>query len=720
MSEEFDIKDYQIHLPPLGEGTFGRVFRATYRGISDRALKIFRPGAVDLSTMARELEKLSSVAEHHGIVTLHDFDLLHDPPYYAMGLHADPNEKDNTWETRTLERMCGHVDHREGWRLLKEIADALAYLHRHQIIHCDIKPSNMLLTDETPHRVKICDFGQSRGLAMDGFEPVGTPLYAPPEQLRDPVDSSDGKGFRWDVYSFGVVAYRLLTGKLPRLQELAEAERNSFDPEATVVESSLEATLAEAEGRERIDGERLATLVEAVEDVRWPDDIPISTERRELINSCLSLDPNNRPADMREVWNAMRTIDNQVMVKRARRLNALFGTLLFVALWASGFAFVQANKAKEASTSAETSREQAEELAFFIMKTLNNGELTGPGLDDLYEHIADHSEAYIENMPKDRDSARLLRATANTTSLRGRQALEQNNLEEALQRFQQAYEIRSNLAESQPNAKDLAWLASRDLMVLGHLHELRKEYDIALEKFESALDWRSRDLDFSQSLGTIELRQLSECVRAAGRIQRQLEDDAKAVRIYKTALTWYDTALAEAAPASALGMGRDLLPLLRDLGTAELQTGKLDEAAATFERLMNVSQEIRTGMPAFRGEADSAYIASLGALGRIQLANGRPEAAMTLFREEIKLLERETRVRPGDSKLKMALAEAYSHAADCYDPKIDEERLRAISLLEEAVTELTTVPSDQRVEIGAESRLVDYNSRISDLLAVEE
>ena len=56
MKKEFTISDYQIHLPALGEGAFGTVYRATYRGISDRALKIFRPEAVDLSTMARELE----------------------------------------------------------------------------------------------------------------------------------------------------------------------------------------------------------------------------------------------------------------------------------------------------------------------------------------------------------------------------------------------------------------------------------------------------------------------------------------------------------------------------------------------------------------------------------------------------------------------------------------------------------------------------------------
>ena len=62
--ENIKIKDYLVHTPPLGQGAYGKVFRATYRGISDRALKIFRPGAVDLSTMARELEKLSQVAEH--------------------------------------------------------------------------------------------------------------------------------------------------------------------------------------------------------------------------------------------------------------------------------------------------------------------------------------------------------------------------------------------------------------------------------------------------------------------------------------------------------------------------------------------------------------------------------------------------------------------------------------------------------------------------------
>ncbi len=352
MKKEFTISDYQIHLPALGEGAFGTVYRATYRGISDRALKIFRPDAVDLSTMARELEKLSSVAEHHGIVTLHDFDLLSDSPYYAMGLHAD-SQPDGSWKTRTLESLENNTDPRESWRLIREIADALAYLHRNQIIHCDVKPSNILLTDENPTQIKLCDFGQSRNEAVENVDPAGTPLYASPEQLRDPRDSADGKGFRWDVYSFGVVAYKLITGHLPRLEKISASDVSSFDLEATIAEADLDDTIADGSG---INGETLANLIESEEEIVWPERIRIHPDRRELIERCLSTDPKKRFADMREVWNLIKHIDQQRVVNRARRLSFLFATLLFAAIWATGFAFVQAKRAKEAIEESHTNR----------------------------------------------------------------------------------------------------------------------------------------------------------------------------------------------------------------------------------------------------------------------------------------------------------------------------------------------------------------------------
>ncbi|MEM9282726.1 MAG: serine/threonine-protein kinase, partial [Verrucomicrobiota bacterium] len=471
-AENIRVKDYQVHAPPLGEGAFGKVFRATYRGISDRALKVFRPGAVDLAAMARELEKISQVAEHQGIVTLHDFDLLHEPPYYAMGLHADQGG-DGVWETRTLERVCGHVDHREGWRILRDVADALAYLHQHQIIHCDIKPSNILLTDETPYHIKICDFGQSRGLAAEGFEPVGTPLYASPEQLRNTRDSSEGKGFKWDVYSFGVLGFKLLTGELPRLQALSTAERKSFDPEATLAEVSLEATLAETGNS--IDGEQLATMTEAVEEITWPTDYYVPSDHKELIEQCLALDPMKRPADMREVWSRIQNLDQQNVVRRARRLNTIFATLLVVAIWASGFAFIQAQKAKTATEAAITATEEAQQSAGAAMdmmnlfvSELNRGDISGVGADRLYSIVAENASTFLENrFENQRSSTRILQFSAQTASLRGHRALKQGNLDQALKDFTSAFEIRSELANDPNSIAELPLLVSRDLIEIG-------------------------------------------------------------------------------------------------------------------------------------------------------------------------------------------------------------------------------------------------------------
>ena len=495
--DSIKVKDYVIHKPALGEGAYGQVFRATYRGISERALKIFRPGAVDLATMARELEKLSQVTEHQGIVTLHDFDLLHDPPYYAMGLHAYQN-LDGFWETRTLERLCGHVDHREGWRLIRDIADAVSYLHRNQIIHCDIKPSNILLTDETPFHIKICDFGQSRGQAAEGFQPVGTPLYASPEQLRNPRDSADGKGFRWDVYSFGVVAYKLLTGELPRLQGLANAERRSFDPDSTLVEATIEGD--QPRNEKVVTGRQLATLIEAVEDITWPSCFYIPSDRKLLVEQCLSLDSRERPADMREVWGRIEQLDQQTVVKRARRLNTIFAILLVVALWASGFAFIQARKAKRATDAAmlasvesDKSAGAAVDLMLLFVSELNKGDISGAGADRLYSIVSENAQTFLDNRSKDRlTSTRILRFSAQTAALRGRQALEREDFDEALKDFTSAYEIRSELAEDPNSPDDFALLASRDLMEIGKIHELKIDYKEAAAAYSAALEWRSQ------------------------------------------------------------------------------------------------------------------------------------------------------------------------------------------------------------------------------------
>lgn len=720
--EQIKIKDYQIHSPPLGEGAYGRVFRATYRGISDRALKIFRPGAVDLSTMARELEKLSLVAEHQGIVTLHDFDLLHDPPYYAMGLHAN-QANDGTWKTRTLEQLCGAADIREGLRLMREIADALAYLHRHQIIHCDIKPSNILLSNETPVHTKICDFGQSRGLAAENYQPVGTPLYASPEQLRNPKNSAEGRGFRWDVYSFGVVAFKLLTGELPRLQNFSDAERKPFDPESTLVEASLEATIAET--GKPVDGEQLATMTEAVEELNWPADIYVPSARKELIEQCLKLDPLARPADMREVSNRIQNLDQQVVVKRARRLNTIFATLLVVAIWASGFAFIQAQRAKRATQelteAAEESAKNADaavDLMVLFVNELNQGEISGAGEDRLYSIVAENSATFLENRYKNRrPSNRILRLSAQTASLKAKRSLRDGDFESALEDFQRAYEIRSELAEEPGAPDDLALSAADDLMDIGKIHEQTSEFESAAEVYSDALEWRSQAGGNEGVFSLQQIRGISDTYRSLARVYFLSGDPKLAVTTVEEILYILDHRIEDGKPSDIPGYAIEAIRTLSLKGFFEIQSPDLAAASATLQDLTVLAKSLKENKnEVIADEAREIYLSSVNRLGRIQLDQEQPEAALVLFREEIRLRED----NPYDIEGRVALADAYAQAAKCLDLEDPTSRSLAIYYLEHAVSLVGRLPLEIRNQESTQVKVLAYNDELSSILEMEE
>lgn len=713
--QDIKIKDYQIHLPPLGEGSYGRVFRATYRGISERALKIFRPGAVDRSAMARELEKLSSVAEHQGIVTLHDFDLLSEQPYYAMGLHAD-QDAEGIWKTRTLEQLCGKVDPRTAWRLVREIADALAYLHRHQIIHCDIKPSNILLTDESPPRVKICDFGQSRGSAAENFRAAGTPLYASPEQLRQPRDSADGKGFRWDVYSFGVVAFKLITGELPRLQPLADAEEKSLDPDATLPDATLEATLADSSTA--VDGDQLATMTEAVEDIEWPDGVPLSYERRELIEQCLSLDPLQRPADLREVHGRIQQIDQHQATRRSRMLNGIFATLLVVAIWASGFALVQARKAKTAGADAE-------ELALIVVNELSRPDFSGRGMEKMLGLIADHSETFLKNLPPDHaGTRRTLRLTANTAAFRGRQALSQGKLDEALAKYQSAYGIRSQLA-AEPNApQDIPVFAARDLMEIGKIHELRQDYSEALSSYREALELRSTLYESSpNAIEPSRIRELSSTYQALARVSMRLGDPKAAVTYLAEVIARFRSALEAASgnpEADTAALSRPMLHLLQTLGETLYQSGDLAESDQAYAELIELAEGLESASPTIREEAREHAMDALHAMARIQLDLDLPEKALELYRQEIVQRRAAFEARPFNPQLRLALADALAMAATCVDIAHDTDRWTAINYLEESQDLYAKLPPDLRNLESTQLKIDTYRDLLSDLLEHDE
>jgi len=87
---------------------------------------------------------------------------------------------------------------------------ALAFAQRHGVIHCDIKPANILISDDTT--IKISDFGAAQydEAQHTHLKGIGSPAYMSPEQVQDKEVS-----YHTDIYSLGVVMYQMLTGKLP-------------------------------------------------------------------------------------------------------------------------------------------------------------------------------------------------------------------------------------------------------------------------------------------------------------------------------------------------------------------------------------------------------------------------------------------------------------------------------------------------------------------------
>lgn len=106
-------------------------------------------------------------------------------------------------------------------KIVREMAEALEYVHKHQIVHRDIKPGNILITYQGKN-VKIVDFGLAAAADFDEFiEKAGTMRYAAPEQLENntPIDQ------RADIYSFGKVIQEMLTGNT---DDIAPARERSF------------------------------------------------------------------------------------------------------------------------------------------------------------------------------------------------------------------------------------------------------------------------------------------------------------------------------------------------------------------------------------------------------------------------------------------------------------------------------------------------------------
>ena len=197
----------------LGKGAMGTVYLG-------RDEKIGRQVAIKTLPFNQEFEghdleevkwrffreaEASGRLDHNNIVHIYDVGEEHDLAYIAMDFVPGYSMDHYAREGALLDPL-------EITRIMQQIARALAYAHRKQVVHRDIKPANIIY-DRDSGTLKITDFGIA-SLVDDSKTRtgtlLGTPSYMSPEQVAG--EKVDGRS---DLYSLGVTLYQLLTGELP-------------------------------------------------------------------------------------------------------------------------------------------------------------------------------------------------------------------------------------------------------------------------------------------------------------------------------------------------------------------------------------------------------------------------------------------------------------------------------------------------------------------------
>ena len=206
----------------IDTGGMGAVYLAErlIGGVPQRvALKVLAPrfaAASFLERFRREQHILASL-EHTHITRLLDAGVGQDGEPYLVMEYVEGTHIDRYCDARHLD-----VSARIG--LLIEVAEAIAYAHRNLIVHLDLKPSNILVTEAGV--VKVLDFGASKLLAPDQGGTttlMATPAYAAPEQLRGEVVTT-----ACDIYSLGAVLFYLLSGGRVESNSLPVAIENAL------------------------------------------------------------------------------------------------------------------------------------------------------------------------------------------------------------------------------------------------------------------------------------------------------------------------------------------------------------------------------------------------------------------------------------------------------------------------------------------------------------
>jgi eukaryotic-like serine/threonine-protein kinase len=651
----------------LGEGGMGIVYLAEHEDIgSEVAVKVLRDATLSPARRTRfEQEKRSlALLEHPSIAHINDGGVLADgTPWFVM------EYVDGIRITEYCRERNSSIHER--LQLFRLVCEAVQYAHGKTIVHCDLKPSNILVKDDGA--VKLLDFGIARQLEADaqpsdmtraGMRPM-TPAYAAPEQILCTEITTKS-----DVYSLGVILYELLTGRLPfdfDGKTPGEIERIIRD------ETPIPPSAAVGPSRDRSAGGPV-----------WPGGKVARKDLDVLTLTAMHRDPARRYASAEAL---MRDIDHyekgepleacpdsasyrlgKFVTRRRRALiaAAAVGTVFVtvVVLFVAGLA-----RARNAAVAEATRTQRIERFmlnlfdggdktagpadSLRVVTLLTRGEQSAralnaePGVQaDLYQTLG----GIYERLGKFDRAEPLMRSSldrqkaisgadshdvADSLVALGTLRFEQSQLPEAEQL------VRRGLAMNRRHLPAQDPAIAKDLSALGHVLEERGSYDEAVKTLDEAVRMQSARpasaADLSESLNELatvhyyleHLPQAESLYKRAldvdrqlygpvyprvaddfyglGIVQHALGRDAEAERYYRQALSIKQKWYGEDHPDTAL--------IMAAVGQSLVYQGRLDEAASMLQQALVLQERLF-------GKVHAQVAMGLNQLGVLEIRRG--------------------------------------------------------------------------------------------------
>ncbi|QDU66993.1 serine/threonine-protein kinase [Engelhardtia mirabilis] len=248
------VPGYEI-LNRLGGGAFGEVYKARKRSIGKayaiKFLKVGDPQAAQIVERELSHARLFAAIEHPNLVAIEDLGSVAGVPYVVMGYAGE--------DTLARRLRDGALERRLGFDLFVQVCRGVLALHDRQLVHFDLKPSNVFLRGDV---ARVGDYGLAK-LLTDGRQTLsigrGTPHYMAPEVLKGRADQ------RADLYSLGTMLFEVFAGRVP------------FEGESGIA----------------------ALLRDERSEIEYPADFP--PPLREVVERCLAVEPAERYQSVAEL-----------------------------------------------------------------------------------------------------------------------------------------------------------------------------------------------------------------------------------------------------------------------------------------------------------------------------------------------------------------------------------------------------------------------------------